>query len=527
MSGAQSAPVLPTYDERVLLLAPTRRDTEVTRRALAGAGLGCTPCESVTALARAVDGGVGALMLTELVLIDPDISVLHEVLDRQPPWSDIPTVLMCRGREQSALVRLALERLRNVTVLDRPSSMRSMVSAVHAALRGRRWQYQIRDQLVRQRLAEEALRRADQRKDEFLATLAHELRNPLAPIRTGLQVLRRLPSGNADSARVFAMMDRQLSQLVKLIDELLDVSRIATGKVVLQRELVDLRGVVQVAVESCQPALDAAGHRLQLHLPAQAVRVIGDPSRLAQALGNLLNNAAKYTPPGGHVALALSEAGGEAVISVADDGMGIPPEMLGRVFDLFAQVDRTLDRSQGGLGIGLSLVRSLMTLHGGSVSVHSDGPDRGSRFTVRLPSVQEEAPAPGGMQEDDPARAPPQRSRRILVVDDNADAADSLAMLLELQGHQPRVEYSASAALVAAEAFGPEAIFCDLGMPGMGGHEFAARLRRNRRFAATLLVAVTGWGGEEDQRRSRAAGFDAHLTKPVELEAVEQVLARR
>jgi two-component system, sensor histidine kinase len=527
VSATEPDTPLPSYDERVLLLAPTRRDRDVTCRALASAGVACSACDSVAALAHTLDGGVGALMLTDLVLIDPDLRLLHEALARQPAWSDIPTVLMCRDREQSALVRRGMDRLRNVTLLDRPASMRSMVSAVHAALRGRRWQYQIRDQLVRQRHAEDALRKADQRKDEFLATLAHELRNPLAPIRTGLQVLRKLPGDSPGSGRVFAMMDRQLSQLVKLIDELLDVSRIATGKVVLQRELVDMRTVVQVAVESSQPMIDAAGHRLQLQLPAQEVRVIGDLSRLAQAVGNLLNNAAKYTPAGGRIAVTLGQADGEAVVNVADNGVGIPPDMLARVFDLFAQVDRTLDRAQGGLGIGLSLVRSLMTLHGGGVSVHSDGADRGSRFTLRLPSVPIEDRAPPQPLTGNPSHAPPRRTRRILVVDDNTDAADSLAMLLNLHGHRTQVEYSASAALLAAQEFTPDAIFCDLGMPGMGGHEFAARLRRDRRFVATLLVAVTGWGGEEDQRLSRAAGFDAHLTKPVELDAVEQVMARR
>ena len=520
-----SAP--PSYDERVLLVAPTRRDGEVTRRALDAAGVACTTCAGAAMLAQELDGGVGALMLTDVALADPAIDVLHAALDRQPDWSNVPTVMLCRDREQSPVVVQGLDRLRNVTLLDRPASMRSMVSAVHAALRGRRWQYQLRDQLVQQRQAEEALRQADQRKDEFLATLAHELRNPLAPIRTGLQVLERLPGTDDHAARVFEMMQRQLGQLVKLIDELLDVSRIATGKVVLQRELVDMRLVVQMAVEGSQPVIDAAGHTLRVRLPEHEIRAIGDQSRLAQAVGNLLNNAAKYTPGGGRIEVVLSADGDDAVVTVADNGMGIPPEMLGRVFDLFAQVDRTLDRAQGGLGIGLSLVRSLMTLHGGSVGARSDGIDRGSSFELRLPAVELGVAAAVDATPVDAESTAARRGRRILVVDDNVDAADSLAMLLALNGHQPRVEYSAVAALAAVESFHPDAIFCDLGMPGMGGHEFAARLRRQRRFAATLLVAVTGWGGEEDQRRSRKAGFDAHLTKPVELDSVERVLARR
>ena len=518
---------LPSYDERVLLLAPTRRDGEVTGRALDAAGVACTACAGAAALAQELDAGVGALMLTELALGDPDIKVVLAALERQPDWSNVPTVLLCRDRDHSAVVMRSLGRLRNVTLLDRPASMRSMVSAVHAALRERRWQYQLRDQLVRQREAEEALRKADQRKDEFLATLAHELRNPLAPIRTGLQVLERLPGTADPAARVFEMMQRQLGQLVRLIDELLDVSRIATGKVVLHRERVDMREVVQLAVEGSQPVIDAAGHSLRVRVPAHPLPTIGDRSRLAQAVGNLLNNAAKYTPAGGHIEVALTAEGDDAVVTVTDNGMGIPPEMLARVFDLFAQVDRTLDRAQGGLGIGLSLVRSLMALHGGSVEARSAGIDRGSSFALRLPALPHGPAAQADATPTDDAEAPARRRRRILVVDDNIDAADSLGMLLELNGHESRVEYSASTAMATAETFLPDVIFCDLGMPGMGGHEFAARLRRHRRFAATLLVAVTGWGGEEDRRRSRDAGFDVHLTKPVELDSVERVLARR
>jgi signal transduction histidine kinase/CheY-like chemotaxis protein len=519
--------VAPNYDERVLLIAPTRRDGEVTRHALAGAGMPCTVCASLPELGRELGRGVGAVMLTDQVLADLELPVMLAALQRQPSWSSVPIVMLCRDRDQSSVAALrGFER--NVTLLDRPASLRTMLSAVQAALRGRRWQYQIRDQIVGQLNAEEALRQADQRKDQFLATLAHDLRNPLAPIRTGLQLLKIASGGQADAARLFDVMERQLRQLVKLIDELLDVSRIATGKVVLQRERVDMRSVIVHAVESAQPALDAAGHVLRVELPERELTVVGDPSRLSQAVGNLLNNAAKYTPNGGAITVGVDQVGGEVVVTVSDTGMGIPQAMLDRVFDLFAQVDRTLDRAQGGLGIGLSLVRSLIGLHGGSVTARSEGADQGSSFEIRLPAVST-APSNDdeGRVETYDAAAPERRRLRVMVIDDNVDAADTLALLLGIRGHAVRVEYSAKAALDVADAFLPEAIFCDLGMPGMGGHAFAARLRQDRRFASTVLVAVTGWGAEEDQRRSRAAGFDHHLTKPVSAESVDAILSRR
>jgi len=518
----------PSYDERVLLVAPTRRDAQVTCQALAPAGVNCTACPDLPHLAREMTAGVGAVMLTDHVFAAPDFGLLLQALDAQPGWSSVPIVLLCRDREQSPAAERGIERLRNVTLLDRPASMRTMISTVQALLRGRRWQYQLRDQLVLQHQAEDALRQADRRKDEFLATLAHELRNPLAPIKTGLQLLRRVPPDEARAAPVLGMMDRQLGQLVRLIDELLDVSRIATGKVVLQCEPIDMRDVVRHALEASQPVFDAAGHNVQVALPPRAVRVLGDASRLSQALGNILNNAAKYTPPGGRIGVALATEGAEVLLSVSDNGAGIPAVMIENVFDLFAQVDRTLDRAQGGLGIGLSLVRSLVGLHGGKVQARSDGIDRGSVFEIRLPLLQEAAGAapaavPVGEGPSQPRAAAP---LRVLVVDDNTDAADTLGLLLSLLGHTVRVEYAAPAAMRAIEAFGPDAVFCDLGMPGMSGHEFATRVREDGRYAATKLIAVTGWGGEEDQRRSRAAGFDHHLTKPASVESIEAVLAR-
>ncbi|MEO8153890.1 MAG: ATP-binding protein [Rhizobacter sp.] len=511
-------------DERVLVVPVTRRDGEVTCGLLKKANIECIVCKDLPTMAAELALGVGALMLTEAVLVRPEMPLLLAALRNQPAWSDVPVVMLIRDHESPVRALRTLELLGNVTVLDRPVSTRSMISAIQMALRDRRKQYRIRDQLQQQAKAEQALMKADQRKDEFLATLAHELRNPLAPIRTGLHILSKMPPGDSDkSRRLHEIMERQMGQMVKLIDELLEVSRISTGKVVLRRERVDMRAVINLALEGSQPLIDAAHHTLQVDLLDEPVWVIGDPSRLAQVVSNLVNNAAKYTPNGGHIRVVLSRRGTLAVVSVEDTGVGIPENMLQHVFDMFAQINRTLDRSQGGLGIGLSLVHRLMELHGGMVEAKSAGPDRGSTFTIKLPAVA----APDAV--DTPSEAAGAHSAkhiRVLIVDDNTDAADTLAMLLESQGHQTRKEYSAPAGLRAADEFHPEAVFCDIEMAGMNGYEVATRLRSDPRHASAVLVAVTGRGTDEDKRRSLGAGFDLHLTKPISYEAVEKALVR-
>jgi PAS domain S-box-containing protein len=374
--------------------------------------------------------------------------------------------------------------------------------------------------------AEEALKSADRRKDEFLATLAHELRNPLAPIRTGLQVLNisRDPAVDFDTRK---MMDRQLSHMVRLIDDLLDVSRITSDKLTLRKEWVLLQAVAETAVEASRPVIEASGHVLKLALTSEPVWVAADPTRLAQVISNLLTNAAKYTPEGGLIELGALREDGQAVVRVRDTGLGIPPEMLADVFEMFTQVNRTLDRSQGGLGIGLALVKRLVVLHGGTITAESPGLGEGSTFTVRLPLVDTDARGAEPQTTAPPASAQsPMSRRRVLVVDDNVDGAESLAKLLQFSGHETRTAHSGPEALDAARPFKPEVVFLDIGLPGMSGYEVAKRLRREPSLSGAVLVALTGWGSEDDKRQSGAAGFDFHLTKPADAAAIENILAR-
>ncbi|HEY4079433.1 MAG TPA: ATP-binding protein [Burkholderiaceae bacterium] len=471
-----------------------------------------------------IAGDVGAVVLTDFTLIAPGMHGLVESLSHQPAWSDIPVIVLTGHRTHSPATTRALASLTNVTILDRPVSTQSMVSAVRAALRARHWQYRIRDQLIAQERAEEALRQADRRKDEFLATLAHELRNPLAPIRTGIELMSKASLDTTKTAQIRQMMSRQVVQLVRLIDDLLDLSRIATGKVVLQRDSLDLRTVVTSAIEACQPAIDHAHHQLTLRLPDHPVWAVGDAARLSQVMSNLVNNAVKYTPEHGKIAVTLSTVAEHVELRVEDNGAGIPPDMLGEVFTMFTQVNQTLDRSQGGLGLGLSLVRRLVELHGGEVEATSLGLGHGSAFTVRLPLPKESLKELSGTKGELPIA--PYRFLRVLVVDDNKDAADALHMLIEGHGHTARVTYSGVDALRAAEEFSPDIVLCDLGLPGMDGYEVAKRLRAKPAHEATILVAVTGWGSEGDKRKSRNAGFNHHLVKPINFDEVEAILSQ-
>lgn len=370
------------------------------------------------------------------------------------------------------------------------------------------------------------LSKADRRKDEFLATLAHELRNPLAPMRNVLEILRMKEFSDPQLSWSRDVFDRQLQHMTHLVDDLLEVSRITQGKLELRKQRLDLARAMQSAMEAARSTVQASSHHLSVTLPREALYLDADPTRLSQMILNLLNNAAKYTPPGGKISLTAEREGSEAVIVVRDSGIGIPHEHLDNVFEMFSQLAPALDRSQGGLGIGLALVRGLAELHGGSVAAFSDGPGTGSEFVIRLPLSQHNAvPATHTLPE-----APRAPGLRVVVVDDNADAADSLAMVLELEDHEVRTAGDGIAALDLIAAFAPQAVILDIGLPLLNGYEVARRIRRldhNGRDGGILLIAVTGWGQQQDKQTALSAGFDHHFTKPVDPRELQRVLARR
>jgi PAS domain S-box-containing protein len=370
--------------------------------------------------------------------------------------------------------------------------------------------------------AEESLRQADRRKNEFLATLAHELRNPLDPIRNAVELLQGA-DGNADLIRqASGMMQRQVRQMVRLIDDLLDISRITSGKLQLRQERVLLATVIQSAVESACPLIEAQSHELTLAVPREPIYLDADPTRLAQVFANLLNNAAKYTEKRGRIWLSAERQGRQAVVSVCDTGIGIPAEHLPYVFEMFSQVAPALERSQAGLGIGLALVKGVVDLHGGTVEAHSTS-GKGSEFIVRLPIV--EGSTKGSVEKAEHGKpAQSQATLRILVADDNQDAADSLALVLRTIGHDIQTAHDGVEAVQAAAAFRPHVALLDIGMPKMNGYEVAQRIREQSWGKRIVLVALTGWGQEEDKRRATEAGFHYHLTKPAEPLAVERLL---
>jgi PAS domain S-box-containing protein len=445
-----------------------------------------------------------------------------------PPERDdeLPSILerLARGEsiDHAETVRVTKEGTRiqvSLTISPIRNSSGAVVGAATIA----------RDITERKHLEEELRRRAealaeaDRQKDEFLAMLSHELRNPLAPIRTAAQILRLRGMNDPTLQRASEIVERQVRHMARLVDDLLDVSRITHGVVELRLELVDLTAISRQAVENSRALIEERGHELSLSLPATSLWVEADPTRLDQVVENLLNNAAKYTEPGGHIWVTARYEGEEIVLRVRDTGIGIAPELLPRVFDLFTQADRSLDRSQGGLGIGLTLVRRLVELHGGQVEAHSPGPGQGSEFVMRLPALP--VASPGNSTQAGAAQEPTGRPKRVLVVDDNRDAATTLGDLLEMMGHTVQVVYDGPTAVQAARSFLPDVVLLDIGLPGMNGYEVARRLRDEVGPSRMVLVAVTGYGQEEDRQRARAGGFDYHLLKPIDIPALQEVLA--
>ncbi len=378
------------------------------------------------------------------------------------------------------------------------------------------------DVTARKRMEDE-LRDADRRKDEFLAMLGHELRNPLAPLRGVMETLQRQKLEGPALERAYAMMERQVGHLTRLVDDLLDVSRITRGLVELRKVPINLAEAADQAVEMVTPAVEGRGHELSLTLPRKPLRVEGDATRLTQVIFNLLNNAAKYTDAGGRIWLAVEREGDEAVVRVRDNGTGMSAELVPKVFDLFTQGERTLDRSHGGLGLGLTLVKRLVEMHGGTVEARSEGLGKGSEFTVRLPALPAEEPKPTPARAAGPPRAAAQVAR-ALVIDDNFDVAESMTWMLEGLAGEIRMAHSGAAALETASEFRPDVVLCDIGMPGMDGYETCRRLRQVLGMEKALIAAVSGYGSEDDRRKSEEAGFDRHLVKPIGRATLEELV---
>jgi signal transduction histidine kinase/ActR/RegA family two-component response regulator len=494
---------------RILIHAPVGKDARLIAELFGRAGIACCVCADRAVLLAEMALGAGALLVGDEAITPEFLHAISGFVERQQGWSDLPLLIMTRRGAASTELQQRYLALGNVSLVERPAQSVTLVSAARSALRARRRQY--------------AMREVDQRKDEFLAMLAHELRNPLAPIRAASDLLR-IPTLDRDKVRQTSeIIARQVNHMTGLIDDLLDLSRVSRGLVTLDRTLVDAGQVVHNAVEQVRPLIDARRHRLALQLPCEAAFIHGDQKRLVQIVANVLNNAAKYTPEGGDIVLAMQADEDKVSYSISDNGIGMAPHMIEHVFDMFAQAERSSDRSQGGLGIGLALVDNLVKLHGGQVAAFSEGIGEGSRFTITLPRVVE--PADKAAPRQHGAAATTAQALHLLVVDDNEDAGQMLGLYLESAGYRVTVAHSARAALAAAAADPPDVFLLDIGLPDMDGNELARCVRRMPHSALAKLIAITGYGQEADRARTAAAGFDHHFVKPVDMAPLLDVLA--
>ena len=487
------------------------RDGRLTCDVLRERGFSCVLARAWTDVLFALQSGAGTLLVAGELLGTDITASLERFLAMQPPWSDLPIIVVGAAGEDLSLPH-AHQSLGNVSLLSRPLALPTLTSTVQAALRARARQYQMRD-LLRQR------DEAAQRKDEFLAMLAHELRNPLAPLRTGLQVLRLSP-GAGMAERMHHLMERQLTNVTRLVDDLLDVSRLTRGVVTLKLRPMDIRDAIHQACEAAAVQAREKGITLTRDLPEDPLVAMADAVRLDQMVGNRLANAIRFTPAGGTIDVHAGRDGANVRVRVSDSGQGIDQDQLGRVFDLFAQADRPIDRGQGGLGIGLTVVRSLAELHGGSAAISSEGVGRGTIATITLPLHADalEPDAPGDQQRDRSER------RRVVIIEDNADAAEALAVYLQRIGHDVTVARDGRAGLDAVARHRPHVVICDIGLPELDGYEVARRLLEHGLTQQCTLIAVTGYGDVVDRARTRAAGFSHHLTKPADPEVLARLV---
>lgn len=513
-------------EERILVLAPRGRDAQVIEQVISGEGIRAHICADASALVLALSQGASSALVTVEALDESAFAAVRAWLVSQPVWSDFPFIVLTdkRSANDDAIVQHVVNTLGNVLLVERPVKRETLRSSIHSALRARCRQYEARSLLAEREKTTAMLVETDRRKDQFLAMLAHELRNPLTPIRSAGEILKRSDVANDPTVRwVSQIIERQSRQLSSLLEDLLDISRITTGKVTLHVSEVDLNLLATRAVETAQGVMQGRKHTVTTALLEQPVFVRADPVRFAQVLSNLLDNAAKYTPVGGNIKVTLSVDQGQATVAISDDGIGISPDELPHIFEIFSQAERGLDRAEGGLGIGLSLVRSIMDMHGGSVSAQSAGYGHGTTMRATLPEVQNHC----DVLPENPLPAPRSQGRplRILIVDDNVDAAESLAMLLDMDGYHVD---TANDGLRGIDAYGekrPDVVLLDIGLPGVDGYEVMREIRQIAGARQPIAIAVTGYGQREDIERSKQAGFDHHMVKPLEISALVSILA--
>jgi signal transduction histidine kinase/ActR/RegA family two-component response regulator len=492
-----------------VVLAPLGRDAALAAQTLTSAGIEAQAVADFSALCERIQEGVGAVLVTEEVLTTDRVRALTALMRAQAPWSDLPIIVFSSAvRGLHSRLAPQLHDLGNVSFVDRPVQRRTLVAAVRSALRARQRQYEAR--------------RAIEAREQFLAMLGHELRNPLAAIRVATELLERREKNEASIARYTASVERQANHLRRLVDDLLDVARVTSGKVSLQRERVDLSSLVRRSVDTHRALAESHGLSMSFSDDGVEAAVDGDVVRLDQVVTNLITNAVKYTPPGGRIEVHLGAEGGEALLTVGDTGIGIPADHLRSIFDMFAQVPTSLDRSSGGLGLGLTLVRSLVELQGGSVSAESQGKGQGSVFTVRLPLAGAAAPSVGAVARAPvSAQAPPER---VVVIDDNDELREMLAEALEFDGYTVEQAASGPDGLTRILSARPDAALIDIGLPGLDGYEVARRAR-DALGDSLVLVAMSGYGQAEDRERAARAGFDTHITKPASVEEIQAALS--
>ncbi|MBV8758327.1 MAG: response regulator [Deltaproteobacteria bacterium] len=495
----------------VWVLSVKPRDAQLTCATLQDVGLKAACTASFAELVETLEGPIGALMLTADAVPSAGWQELSKILARQPAWSDLPVIVFSRER-QGGLEELLASGTSSITVIETPVRVSTVISAAKAAMRARRRQYEVRDLVER-------LEEADRRKDEFLAMLGHELRNPLGAMQLALQV-QQMQSPAAEPNRHMAVMERQLKNLGRIVDDLLDVSRVTLGKIQLEVADVDLCEAARRCVQAITRDAENSRLRLTLAVPSEPVWTKGDPVRIEQVLSNLVTNAIKYTPAGGAIAVEVTEPErGRARITVSDSGIGIDPAIVESLFELFMQARQGLDRSRGGLGLGLALVKRLVELHGGTVGAHSDGPGRGAKFWIELP-VEDRRPT-----DQFDVVMPEQRPLKLLLVEDNADAREMLRELLTRDGHDVSTANDGIAGLEAARTLEPDLMLVDIGLPGISGHDLAREIRRTSE-RQPWMIAMTGYGQPTDRERALDAGFDLFVVKPVSIPDLRQALAQ-